>query len=336
MTIRPPCVGGVINTSKNDAPEHVTTNYDLVFEDTFETGIDPAKWRTAFLWGADLTINQEQQYYVDIQDPNNTHPSPFSINADGNLSITATPITGTKPITNQGRTNGQDFYSGIITTRESMSFQYGYAEVCCKMPGTYTDGAWPANWLLNTNYYQNAFLKNQAENGGVGNDKFNPEIDFTEQVHGPNYQGALCSKNAYHYFTGDRESTTNYILWTQDGGGFRDFNIRTGQVGTIFNQSADCDGNPQSVIPDDCGADFSQDFHTYGVDWTPDYIHYYRDGMIVNCINSPSLVSDQLMYLLINFAVGGSFPFGNPATQEANVADYPASMEVEYARIYKL
>jgi len=44
------------------------------------------------------------------------------------------------------------------------------------------------------------------------------------------------------------------------------------------------------------------EFHTVAVDWAPEYIHYYVNGILVNCVNQPNIVTDQTMYLLINFA----------------------------------
>lgn len=323
-----------IQREKNDAPAHVLRDYTLVMEDNFDQGfIDPSKWQTSYLWGPGLTINSEEQYYVDTLNGDTTAPDPFVFNAQGNLEIVASPIQGTKPVTTNGLPGGQNYSSGVLIGRDNLCFTEGYAEVCCKVPVSTTDGAWVATWLLNCMYYNNAFDKNAAENAGVGNDKFNPEIDFMEMVYGPGYQGSNCVKNAYHYFTGDRNDPNNYKRWTLDGNNFIEVDYTTSQVLSQFNIYPDCDLQNKFQLPDICLVDYSQDFHTYAVDWCRDYIHYYVDGNIVNCINDPNLASDQSMYLLINFAVGGAFPFGNSG-QLADVTRYPASFEIEYARIY--
>lgn len=328
-------------TKKNDAPQHVLDTYTLALEECFggpELNYDI--WDTSYVWGPEVIINDEEQVYIDT-DPNSMHGpldpiytgiNPFSFGADGQLIITAEPL----PQDIQDAT-GRTYSSGVITTRDSLCFTGGYTEVCLKVPCD-ADGSWLAAWLLNCMYYNNADAKNQAENGGVGNDKFNPEIDF-EWVNGPN-SSPECIKNAYHYFTGDRLSTTNYSQWRIDGSNFIEFDPNTGQVFSQFNVYEDCDGASQFLIPEVCDPDFCLGFHTVGIDWCPnDYIHYYIDGQLVNCINGPDdLISDQAMYFLLNFAVGGSFPFGGqPGGTAANKADpttYPASMEVEYVRIY--
>ena len=323
---------------KTDAPEHVLRDYSLEMEDTFSSGqLDPAKWNTSFVWGPDETINNEEQYYVDVLGGDTTNPSPFIFNAAGNLEIQGAPITGTKPVTQYGVVGGQNYTSGLITTRDSLSFNEGYVEVCAKLPPEGTDGAWPATWLLNTFYYQNAFLKNQSELGGVGNDKFNPEMDFMEAVYGPGYQGSGCLKHAYHYHTGDRADPSNYKRWSLDGSNFKEFNAVDGSFISQFNTYESCDGSFQYTMPDTCSADYSQDFHTYGVDWRRDYIHVYVDGVIVNCINTADIVSDQAMYVLINLAIGGAFPFGpadGPNFRRADPSAYPASFEIESVRVY--
>lgn len=325
-----PCIDG----KKNDAPFHVLRDYTLALEDTFDQGvIDPAKWSTQLIWGAGLTINNEEQYYVDTQSPSNSYPSPFVHNAAGNLEIVVTPIQTNKPMTERGLPGGQNYLSGVIHTRDSLCFTEGYAEVCAKLPPNSAQGSWPATWLLNCFYYTNAFNKNQAENGGVGNDKFNPEIDFMEAVYGPGYQGANCIKNAYHYFTGDRNDPNNYSRWSIDANNFKQVDGYTGALQSQFNVFPDCANQNVFQMPDTCLTDYSQDFHTFAVDWTREYIHFYVDGVIVNCVNRQNIVSDQAMYLILNYAVGGSFPYGNTG-QLADPNDFPASFEIEYARVY--
>jgi len=58
------------------------------------------------------------------------------------------------------------------------------------------------------------------------------------------------------------------------------------------------------------GRDYSQDFHTYGVKWEPGKITWYVDGVEHNSFSNGN-VSWEEMYLLVNLAVGGSWP-GSP------------------------
>ena len=327
-----------LEATKNDAPQHVLDDYTLIMEDTFDgPTLDPANWNTALAWGPNIVINQEEQYYVDVLGGQGVQPAnvnPFVFNNDGNLEIQVTPVQGTKPVSPSGIAGGQNYWSGVLTTRETHCFKYGYTEVCMKLPCT--SGSWPAAWLFQCIYYDDAFQKNQAENGNgnVGNDKFNWEIDFMESVEG-NGNVPWCIKNAYHYFTGDR-TATDYDQWDLDGNNFTQRGVLSGTLKSQFNVYQDCDNANQFTLPDTCDQDFCNNFHTVGVDWTPDYVHYYIDGNIVNCIKgAQDIISDQSSYLILNFAVGGGFPYGIPPSRLADPNDYPASFEIEYARIYQ-
>lgn len=76
-------------------------------------------------------------------------------------------------------------------------------------------------------------------------------------------------------------------------------------------------------------ADFSADFHTYGVDWSPGRIIYYLDGQETYRIEGDEVSSEQ-MYLLANLAIGGDFP-GPP--DETTV--FPATFELDYIRVWQ-
>jgi len=77
------------------------------------------------------------------------------------------------------------------------------------------------------------------------------------------------------------------------------------------------------------GVDFSEDFHTYAVAWSPGRLVWYFDGREVFRVEGEH-VSDKPMYILMNLAVGGYWP-GPPdaATQ------FPAHMEIDYVRVFE-
>ncbi|MGC8668496.1 MAG: glycoside hydrolase family 16 protein [Chthonomonadales bacterium] len=76
------------------------------------------------------------------------------------------------------------------------------------------------------------------------------------------------------------------------------------------------------------GPDFSQDFHTFAVDWSPDTIVWYVDG--VERFRSSRGVPAMPMYVLVNLAVGGDWP-GNPDAS----TPFPSTMDVDYVRVYR-
>ena len=77
------------------------------------------------------------------------------------------------------------------------------------------------------------------------------------------------------------------------------------------------------------GPDFSQDFHTYAMQWEPGRITWYLDGEQQHQFVDGN-VSWEEMYLLVNLAVGGWWP-GSPDSS----TPLPATMVVDYIRAYQ-
>jgi len=70
------------------------------------------------------------------------------------------------------------------------------------------------------------------------------------------------------------------------------------------------------------------EFHVYAVDWEPDYITFYIDGVAVRTLPTwPGL--DVPMYLLASIGGGGSY-----AGVPDGTTPFPAKMEVDYIRAY--
>ncbi len=90
------------------------------------------------------------------------------------------------------------------------------------------------------------------------------------------------------------------------------------------------------------GADYSQDFHVYAVEWEPDQIRWSVDGQPYRTLsnsawNSASAPSnprapfDQQFHLLLNLAVGGNFP-GDPNGSTV----FPQELLVDWVRVHRL
>ncbi len=151
--------------------------YEPVFFDEFNgSQLNPSKWNTAFLWGPDVTINNEEQYYVDVNgEDQNIGVNPFSFDGS-HLTISAQPT----PAGLASSVNNQNYTSGIITSYDAFKFTHGYAEARVKIPKG--QGLWPAFWLLNA-YYVDGEKK--------------PEIDIMENLgHQP-----TRAYQTYHHFT---------------------------------------------------------------------------------------------------------------------------------------
>lgn len=89
------------------------------------------------------------------------------------------------------------------------------------------------------------------------------------------------------------------------------------------------------------GADFSQDFHVYTLQWEPDVMRWYVDGVLFStkissqwwsdaAPDNPRAPFDQEFHFILNVAVGGNWP-GYP--DETTV--FPQQMVIDYIRVYQ-
>jgi beta-glucanase (GH16 family) len=111
----------------------------LTFDDEFNSlSASPngaaTTWMTSY-YNGQRTLGQEEQYFSD----SSVGVDPFSI-ADGILTITASD--GSNP-------DGLPYDSGVLTTYQSFSQEYGYFEIRAALPTG--QGAWPAFWMLPAN-----------------------------------------------------------------------------------------------------------------------------------------------------------------------------------------
>lgn len=163
-------------------PDHVSSDYQLVFSEEFDGNtLDTTKWNTEYLWGDELFINSEEQYYVDVKNDPNFGFDPFSV-SNGMLTIEAIRT----PDNLKDKAFGQPYLSGVITSYDSFQFTYGYVEARARAP--YGQGLWSAFWLLNAYYVERK-----------------PEIDIMEHI-GDNRDVVY---HTYHYYdpNGELRST---------------------------------------------------------------------------------------------------------------------------------
>jgi len=81
---------------------------------------------------------------------------------------------------------------------------------------------------------------------------------------------------------------------------------------------------------------YADDFHTFAVEWDSVGARFFVDGTIHYAITRATVeragpfVLDQSFYLIVNLAIGGNFD-GDPASD----AIFPATMLVDYVRVYR-
>jgi beta-glucanase (GH16 family) len=84
------------------------------------------------------------------------------------------------------------------------------------------------------------------------------------------------------------------------------------------------------------GQKFSDDFHTFAVEWEPNVMRFYVDGRLYKTRTPADLpagtswVFDHPFFVILNVAVGGGWP-GNPDATTL----FPQQMLVDYVRVYQ-
>ena len=80
---------------------------------------------------------------------------------------------------------------------------------------------------------------------------------------------------------------------------------------------------------------FYDDFHTFGCEWTDDYVAFYVDGVLSCTYEKDTETFDKInaedMYILLTLAVGGS----ESAIEGIENTEFPSQMAVDYVRYYK-
>lgn len=217
------------------------------------------------------------------------------------------PNPGYKAISSNWKRNREaaEYTSSCIESRKSFRFRYGRLEVRARIP--VARGAWPAIWTL----------------GNKGGWPACGEIDVMEF-----YRVPPATVGIHHDQASD-ERTLPIILanacWQgQDG---RDA-WNTCRVPLSHFTERD--------------ADWTQKFHTWRMDWTPDAIRLYLDDELLNDIPTAQAEPQGVArfnpfrnelegfghYILLNLAIGSSG--GTP-----DDAAFPLVYEVDYVRVYK-
>ncbi len=78
------------------------------------------------------------------------------------------------------------------------------------------------------------------------------------------------------------------------------------------------------------GPDLSADFHTYAIEWAPDKLGWYIDGVERKRDTDPAHIPSAPMFLMANLQVGGDWPGMPDAT-----TTFPAQLELDYIRVWQ-
>jgi beta-glucanase (GH16 family) len=132
----------VVHGVSTPGPQNPTSGMSLAFDATFNGAtLDGSTWSTCYPWfsgtsGCTNFGNAIQDvWYVPSGD----------VVSGGSLHLVAT-ATPTSGFTEKGSSKTYPYSSGMVTTRNSFDFKYGYVQIVAKTPGG--KGTWPALWLL--------------------------------------------------------------------------------------------------------------------------------------------------------------------------------------------
>lgn len=78
------------------------------------------------------------------------------------------------------------------------------------------------------------------------------------------------------------------------------------------------------------GHDASTSWHVYALEWRPDALTWYVDGVQVWRFTDSRHVPSEPMYVLANLAVGGDWP-GRPDASTS----FPSALEIDYLRVWQ-
>jgi beta-glucanase (GH16 family) len=96
----------------------------------------------------------------------------------------------------------------------------------------------------------------------------------------------------------------------------------------MTNHYMDVSGVTQSSARSWTGPDFSQGFHTFGIEWRPGRIVWYVDGAAR--FQTTTGIPSKPMYVIADLAVGGVLPGTPDATTR-----FPSYLDIDYIRIYQ-
>jgi beta-glucanase (GH16 family) len=226
-----------------------------------------------------------------------------------NLSIADVPFEpGTRAlaIRAQRQTVGSNqFTSGKIDSKGKVQVQYGMIEIRLATPNLAT-GLWPAAWMLGVS------PQTWPRNG---------EIDIMEMGHKASSRAAAGNPGINNY-TG-----SNVITWQQ-------------AACVPGNESCAASTAWQTKSWVVTPTSLANRFVTYRLYWTESEMRFsvVDNGVERNMYDGPLAVNSTALqspfYLLLNLAVGGNFT--DAATPAQVTAPLPATMYVDYVRVYQL
>lgn len=192
---------------------------------------------------------------------------------------------------------------------------------------------------------QNNELQYYSPNNVKIEDGYLTLIAKDENIHGRNFtSGAIHTKNTMNFLYGKVEMRAKLPIGQ---GIFPAFWMMTNKEDTwlpeidilemIGNRPDEIwmvlhgldENNKKNTVSDYyIGENYTSEFHTFGVEWTPTNITWRIDGKIR--FETNEYIPKEKMFLYMNIAIGGDWP-GSPD----HTTQFPALFEIDYVRFYQ-
>lgn len=312
---------GPIDPATYNYPEATSKpGYQLTFSDEFNaSSINNNRWHTQLRWDGEFNgerqeyrvINGESQFYVNIYSDDQDHRN-FIVPAHNPFELNGSRLA-IRAIRNPLKTNNNKAGHGALRDMVAQQdFLSGAMATYDKFTQRY--GYFEARIKIPSHVGTfPAFWLHHQKRKYEGTQR--TEIDIMENLgHAPWYV-----YNSFHYF---KNVTTTF-------GGDAQF-LKPEPSGQIYN-----------------GTDFSNDYHTYAVEWEPGRVTWFIDGNQVSQL-SHEAVNYEDLYIILNLAIGGNwtnFPTTSgglgrdpnnffPNQNDLNTFANPA-LEIDYVRVYR-
>lgn len=294
--------------------------YELTFSDEFNgSSINGNRWNTQLRWDGEFNgerdeyrvINEENQFYVNIYSDDQDHLN-FVVPQHNPFEFDGSRLA-IRAVRNPLKTNNNKKGHGPLREMVAQQdFLSGSLTTYDKFTQKY--GYFEARIRIPSHVGTfPAFWLHHQKRKYEGTRR--TEIDIMENLgHAPWY-----IYNSFHYFN---------------------------------NVSASFGGDPVFVKPQPegqifTGTDYSQNYHTYAVEWEPGRVTWFIDGQKVSELFN-SAVDYEELYIIMNLAIGGlwtNFPTSSgglgrdsndffPTQNDLNNFANPA-LEIDYVRVYK-
>lgn len=320
-------IGAMFPVAKAQAP--AKAGYKLIFEENFDsTAWNSSTWirdgyhggeSTATIWVGDGHLNDNAPAHQNIYDLS-SHPGKLNFQLlEQHAPTTMWPhawspippapgadshnLNSCKYDLNFDGVNecadNYQFISGQF--RSIPNFSYGYFEIKCKIPKGHA--LWEAFWLY-------------GQNGATdpGYNWYN-EIDVFEQVDLVDNQGNWFQnvQGNVHYSSISCAGDTDILA---RGVPNKQFNLYSGTV-----------------------PDYGTVYHTYAVEWDPNYMVWYVDGNMVHVTGCNPYTPKHLMNVYVSYVMrnyiknqGGVAVWDGP---DYTLNTYPSGFEIDYIAVYK-